>query len=189
MLMNQALAALGSEDEVCADDIRAWLPQPTSVLYMAQHEWVWSWMHGTFSPGVVFGLLYLKIGYVEDAAAVAEGLLAAPAISNGEGFGITPLVRIEALRILGQCRGQRGDAAGACEALGNAASESAAVGCVFMDVAVFDCISACVLVCVIMYVCVRACVRACVDVHAKSSCLPACNLACMHSSFYLSVYV
>ena len=157
--MNQALAALGSEDEVCADDIRAWLPQPTSVLYMAQHEWVWSWMHGTFSPGVVFGLLYLKIGYVEDAAAVAEGLLAAPAISNGEGFGITPLVRIEALRILGQCRGQRGDAAGACEALGNAASESAAVGCVFMDVAVFDCISACVLVCVIMYVCVRACVR------------------------------
>ena len=64
--------------------------------------------------------------------------------------------------------GRRG---GSREALGNAASESAAVGCVFMDVAVFDCISACVLVCVIMYVCVRACVRACVDVHAKSSCL------------------
>ena len=185
MLMNQALAALGNEEEICADDIRAWLPQPTSVLYMAQHEWVWSWCHGTFSPGVVFGFLYLKIGCVEDAATVAEGLLAAPAISNGEGFGITPLVRIEALRILGKCRGQRGDAAGACEALGNAASEAAAVGCVFMDVAVFDCISACVLVCVM--VCVYTCVHACVCVFMYMQNLHACLPACMHACIFLSV--
>ena len=44
-----------------------------------------------------------------------------------------PLVRIEAWRLLARCRSARGDAVGASEALECAASESEAVGFVWMQ--------------------------------------------------------
>ena len=52
---------------------------------------------------------------------------------DGKGFGVEPLARIEAWRLLARCRGARGDAAGACEALESAASESEEVGYVWMQ--------------------------------------------------------
>jgi len=43
------------------------------------------------------------------------------------------LACIEAWRLLAQCRGARGDGAGACEALQKAVSESEAAGYVWME--------------------------------------------------------
>jgi len=48
--------------------------------------------------------------------------------------GTSPLVRIEAYRLLARCRGQGGDAAGACEALECAVSESQAARYVFTEI-------------------------------------------------------
>ena len=66
---------------------------------------------------------------------MVDGLLAIPPEGDGKGFGVEPLARIEAWRLLARCRGARGDAAGACEALESAASESEAVGYVWMQAA------------------------------------------------------
>ena len=57
-----------------------------------------------------------------------------PRYSEGEGFGTSALLRIEAWRLLARCRGAHGDATGACEALEQAASESQAVGYFFLQV-------------------------------------------------------
>ena len=48
--------------------------------------------------------------------------------------GTSPLVRIEAYRLLARCRGQGGDVAGACEALEGAVGESQAARYVFTEI-------------------------------------------------------
>jgi len=67
------------------------------------------------------------------AEEVATGLLAIPLEGDGKGFGNCPLSRIETWRLLARCRGARGDAAGACEALEHAVRESEEVGYVWMQ--------------------------------------------------------
>jgi len=76
----------------------------------------------------------LHLGDWDDAATLANGLLAMPiTATDGVGFCTAPLVRIEAWQLVAKCSGQRGDTAGACNALESAASESLAVGYIFTE--------------------------------------------------------
>ena len=57
--------------------------------------------------------LYTRLGAWDEAATVANGLLDIQRYSEGEGFGTSALLRIEAWRLLVRCSGAHGDATGA----------------------------------------------------------------------------
>ena len=91
---------------------------------------------GAARPALLCARLYARrLSARDDAEAIINGILAIPPMGDGKGFGMKPLVRIEAWRLLARWQGARGDAAGACEALEKAASESEAVGYVWMQAA------------------------------------------------------
>ena len=117
--------------------MRAWLPRPDALIHIAEHERLFiTHMSGAAHPAMLCARLYARrLGAWDDAEAIVNGILAIAPLGDGKGLGMQPLVRIEAWRLLARCRGARGDAAGACEALESAASESEAVGYVWMQAA------------------------------------------------------
>ena len=117
--------------------MRAWLPRPDALIHIVEHERLFiTHMSGAAHPAMLCARLYARrLGAWDDAEAIVNGILAIAPLGDGKGFGMPPLVRIEAWRLLARCRGARGDAAGACEALESAASESEAVGYVWMQAA------------------------------------------------------
>ncbi len=113
-LQARALAAVAADGDVDVEALRAWLPRPDELIYIAEHEYLFlSHMSGAAHPAILCARLY------------ATRLEAAiPPLGDGKGFGMQPLVRIEALRLLARCRGACGHASGACKALEQAASEA-----------------------------------------------------------------
>ena len=71
--------------------------------------------------------LYARLGAWDDVIAIADGVLAIPALSMG------PLVRIEAWRLRARGLGAAGEAAGARGALETALDEASAVGYLWME--------------------------------------------------------
>ena len=137
MLQARALAAVVDDGEVDVEALRAWLPRVDDRMYITEHEFhSCLWQSGATHPALLCATLYAThLGAWDDAEAVVKGVLAIPPLGDGKGFGMQPLVRIEAWRLLGRCRGACGDTAGAWEALEHAASESRAVGYVWMEAA------------------------------------------------------
>ena len=136
-LLAHALAAVADDGEVDVLALRAWLPRPDELIYIAEHEFLLcAFTSGASHPALLCATVYAtRLGAWNDAEAIINGVLAIPPMGDGKGFGVQPLVRIEAWRLLARCRGACGYAAGACEALENAASESRAVGYVWMEAA------------------------------------------------------
>jgi len=90
----------------------------------------------SYHPAILCATLYAtRLGAWDDVEEIAKGVLAIEPLGDGKGFGMQPLVRIEAWRLLARCRGECGKAGGACEALEEAAKESRAVGYVWMEAA------------------------------------------------------
>ena len=136
-LQARAFAAVVDDGEVDVEALRAWLPRPDALVHIAEHEFLFvdHW-NGAAHPAMLCATLYARqLGAWDDAEAIVNGILAIAPMGDGKGLGMQPLVRIEAWRLLARCRGARGDAAGACEALESAESESEAVGYVWMQAA------------------------------------------------------
>jgi len=116
-------------------ELSTWLPRPDKLICIARHEYCWAaWNFGAAHPTLLCGTLYAtRLNAWEDAAAIADGILAIPPEGNRVGFGMHPLTRIEAWRLLARCHGTRGNSAGAREALECAVSESQSVGYVWME--------------------------------------------------------
>jgi hypothetical protein len=133
-LLDRALVAVATDGKLEEGSVREWLPRPEQLLDIARHEYFCFFMHGAVHPAMLCASLYTRLGAWDEAAAVCNGLLGIPHYSEGEGFGTSALLRIEAWRLLARCRGAHGDATGACEALEQAASESQAVGYFFLQV-------------------------------------------------------
>jgi hypothetical protein len=129
MLLNCALAAVVDENTIDAASLRAWLPRPDDLVYIAQRERWWAaGMVGATHPSLLCARLYAdRLGDWDDARAVVDGFLAIPKIE------MNPLARIEAWRLLARCRGAKGDSTGACEALELAVEESKEVGFIWME--------------------------------------------------------
>ena len=132
-----ALAAIIDDREVDAEALRAWLPRPDELIYIAEREFLFcAFTSGAAHPALLCATVYAtRLGAWDDAEAIVNGVLVIPPLGDGKGFGMQPLVRIEAWRLLARCRGARGEAAGACEALEQAASESRAASYVWMEAA------------------------------------------------------
>ena len=126
--------AVATDGKLEEGSVREWLPRPEQLLDIARHEYLFFFMHAPVHPAMLCASLYTRLGAWDEAAAVCNGLLGIPHYSEGEGFGTSALLRIEAWRLLARCRGAYGDATGACEALEQAASESQAVGYIFLQV-------------------------------------------------------
>ena len=135
MLQARALEVLVQDSEVNADDLRAWLPRPDELIFIAEHEFRFAGiMSGAAHPALACATLYAtRLGAWDDAEAIANGLISIPPLGDGKCFGIDPLARIEAYRLLARCKGTKGNAAGARELLESAVSESQAVGYVWME--------------------------------------------------------
>jgi len=135
-LQTRALSILADESDVDNDDLRTWLPQPDELIYIAVHEMGWTAVnYGAAHPALLCATLYATyLNAWDDTASVAEGVLAIAPEGNGVGFGMHPLARIEAWRLLACCHGARGNSAGACKALECAVSESQSVGYLWMEV-------------------------------------------------------
>ena len=136
MLQARALAALVDDSEVDVEALRAWLPRPDELIYIAEHESLHAHAHisGAAHPAILCATLYAtRLEAWDDAEATVQGVLAIAPLGDGKGFGMQPLVRIEAWRLLARCRGACGKAREACEALEQAASESRAVGYIWME--------------------------------------------------------
>ena len=137
MLQMRALVAVIDDGEVDVEGLRAWLPRPEELLYRGEHELLFFCnLSGASHPALLCATLYgTRLNAWDDAEAIVNGVLAIAPLGDGKGFGMQPLVRIEAWRLLARCRGAGGKAAEACEALEKAASESRAVGYVWMEAA------------------------------------------------------
>ena len=118
-LQARAFAAVVDDGEVDVEAMRAWLPRPAALIHIAEHERLFvNYMSGAAHPAMLCARLYARrLGAWDDAEAIVNGILAIAPLGDGKGLGMQPLVRIEAWRLLECCRGARGDAAGACEAL------------------------------------------------------------------------
>lgn len=133
LLQARALMAVVQEGEVEAGGLRAWLPAPDALIYIAEHEWLFVALpFGATHPTLLCALLHTRLGAWADAAQVANGLLATrarfPTAIDTE-LCLCPLNRIEAWRLLARCRAEgEGDRSAALEALEHAVSESQAVG-------------------------------------------------------------
>ena len=100
-------------------------------------------MLGAAHPALLCAALYgNRLRAWKDAETIAEGILEIEPLGIGDrqdegggagGFGVEPLARIEAWRLLARCRGAQGNEAGACEALECAVSESQTVGFLWME--------------------------------------------------------
>ena len=134
-LQTRALAAVADDGEVDVETLREWLPRPDELIYIAEHEWVTCGiLTGAAHPAILCATLYgTRLDAWDDVEAIVNGVLAIPSLGDGKGFGMQPLVRIEAWRLLARCRGACGKAAEACEALERAVGESRAAGYVWME--------------------------------------------------------
>ena len=134
-LQARALVAVADDGEIDKDELSTWLPRPDKLVCIARHAYCWAaWNFGAAHPALLCGTLYAtRLNAWEDAATIADGILAIPPEGNGVGFGMHPLARIEAWRLLARCHGARGNSAGAREALECAVSESQSVGYVWME--------------------------------------------------------
>ena len=135
-LQARAIAAVADDGVVDAEALRAWLPRPDELIYIAEHEWIFNgWLCGAAHPTVLCASLYATcLNAWDDAEVIVTGVLAIAPQGDGKGFGTQPLVRIEAWRLLARCRIEYGNGAGACEALESAVRESQAAGFVWMEV-------------------------------------------------------
>ena len=136
-LQSRALAAVADDGEVDVVGLRVWLPRPDELIYIAEHEFNYcAYLCGAAHPAILCATLYAtRLGAWDDAEAVVNGVLAIPPLGDGKGFGMQPLVRIEAWRLLARCRGVCGKGREACKALEQAASESRAADYVWMEAA------------------------------------------------------
>ena len=128
LLTVRGLAALVAEDtEASRGQLRAWLPPAAELLRITEHECMWrGFSYGASHPAVLCARLHgERLGAWDEAAEVAEGVL------RIESFH--PMLRIEALRLLGSAHASAGRMGAACEAGERAASEAAAASYVWME--------------------------------------------------------
>ena len=120
LLTVRGLWALVQEDtNASRAALREWLPPPAECLRIAEYECMWrAHTQGAAHPALLFALLRgERLGEWAAAAEVAEGVLAIEAFN--------PLLRTEALRLLGRALAEGGDRAGARDAAERAAAEAA----------------------------------------------------------------
>ena len=127
MLAIRGLKALVDEDtDVSRAALRTWLPLPAELLRIAEYEMVWLVFSGASHPALVCARLHGE--RLDDWALtveVAEGVL------RIEQFN--PMVRTEALRLLGRAKAALGDCVAACEAAERAATEAAGAKYVWLE--------------------------------------------------------
>ena len=121
----RGLAALAEEDtDVTRAALRAWLPPTAELLRITNYEvGLLSAPAGPSHPALLCSRLHgERLGNWKVAEEVAEGVL------RIEQFN--PLLRIEALRLLGRAKAELGERAAACQAVERAVAE--AVGAKYM---------------------------------------------------------
>jgi hypothetical protein len=127
LLQARALKALaeGSGE----DEVRAWLPPPSELIFLASHDWNSKLLlFGMGNPSLLCARLYADhLSAWEEAARIAEGILAIPP------FEMNPITHIEAGRLLARCCGARGDSAGARAALERVVRESREIECTWIE--------------------------------------------------------
>ena len=128
VLLARSLVALGEEDnDASRAALRAWLPPPAKLLYIAEHETMWlALIAAPVNPALLCARLHgERLGDWKAAVEVAEGVL------RLEEFNL--VVRIEAHRLLGRAKAELGDRAAACEAAEGAAAEAARAKCGWLE--------------------------------------------------------
>ena len=116
----RGLWALVEEDtDASRAALRAWLPPPAELLRIAEYEVGWRHLSlGAQHPSLLCARLGgERLGDWAAAVEVAEGVLAIEAFN--------PLLRTEALRLLGRAHDALGAQAAACEAAERAVAEAA----------------------------------------------------------------
>ena len=128
LLQARAIDALSSGEQLDEAAVRAWLPSPEEAIRIATFYHAFEILYtGSGHPALLCASLYGRLGAWADAQTIAEGVLAL-----GE-LGMPAAFRIEAWRVLGQCRGQLDDCAGALEALQSGVAESKAPGYAWLE--------------------------------------------------------
>ena len=120
LLVLRGLAALLDDDnDASSAALYEWLPPPAELLRITEYECVWrAHSIGASHPALLCARLHgERLGDWKAAEEVAHGVLAI------EEFN--PLLRTEALRLLGRARAELGERAASCEAADDAAAEAA----------------------------------------------------------------
>ena len=101
-----------ADDGIDAVELKAWLPSPDELTHLAANQTGFGIMfQGACHPSILCAMLYTRMGAWDEAATIAEGVLA---LSPN---AMHHAVRIEAWQLLARCRGTAGDTAAAREAL------------------------------------------------------------------------
>ena len=114
----EAMIRDGAATDASRAALRAWLPPPAELLRIAENECAWRAHACAVHPALLCARLHgERLGDWAAAAEVAEGVLATEAFN--------PVVRTEALRLLGRARAAQGAQAAACEAAERAVAQAA----------------------------------------------------------------
>ena len=138
-----ALARAGSQSDATAGvaavadadalKVPEWLPEPDALVFIAEHERAYAFCAcGAAHPALLCAQLHAQLGGWDKAALTAEGILALPPVVT------QPLVRIEAWRLLAQCREalssrEEPAPAAAREALEHGLAEARRVGYLWLE--------------------------------------------------------
>ena len=128
MLIVRGLKALLEEDtDASRTALRAWLPPPAELLRIAEYEVAFRAIsYGAQHPSLLCARLGgERLGDWAAAVEVAEGVLAIEAFQ--------PVLRTEALRLLGRAHDALGAQAAACEAVERAVAEAATAKYVWFE--------------------------------------------------------
>ena len=114
----EAMIRDGAATDASRAALRAWLPPPAELLRIAEKEGAWRAHACAVHPALLCARLHgERLGDWAAAAEVAEGVLATEAFN--------PVVRTEALRLLGRAWAAQGAQAAACEAAERAVAQAA----------------------------------------------------------------
>ena len=127
MLAIRGLKALVDENtDASREALRTWLPLPTELLRIAEHEMMWLITSGANHPALLCARLHGEwLGNWSVTVEVVEGVLGI------EQFN--PLLRTEALRLLGRAKVELGERAAAGEAAERALAEAAGAKYVWLE--------------------------------------------------------
>ena len=132
--MRAVTAQLETASEDADAALKAWLPSPADLLHIAELECVWRAANAGLHPALVCAQLAgERLGDWAAAEEVAAGVLGIEAFN--------PLLRVQALRLLGRAKRELGERAAACEAAERAAAEAATARYVWLEMmALGDCL-------------------------------------------------
>ena len=125
LLPRCVMALLEKDTEESRADLRAWLPPAAELMRITEYEVGWLAIGGCHPSLLCAQLHGERLGEWKVAVDVAECVLRVEA-SN-------PLVRMQALRLLGCARAALGEGVAACDAAERAAAEAAKAKYVWLE--------------------------------------------------------